>query len=117
MTAKRSNVTKWRAKAERQRKAIEADLRSRLTREVTLDGSLAQSLLLEVAISSALEIAVLSQRFVRCFATPTEMERLAEARAQLLKTLARLRVPKHQDVPAVETIEDIQREYAERGAQ
>jgi hypothetical protein len=113
--ANRNRAKNGRRKALRQRKAIEADLRSRLTREITLDGTIAQSLLLDIAVSAALEISILNQRLVQCYATQGELERLADARAQLLKTLTRLRIPKRQDAPAVESIEDITAEYAERG--
>jgi len=113
--ANRNRAKNGRRKALRQRKAIEADVRSRLTREITLDGTIAQSLLLDIAVSAALEIAILNQRLIQCYARPAELERLSDARAQLLKTLTRLRIPKRQDAPTVESIEDITAEYAERG--
>lgn len=87
-----ARVRESRARAERERAAMAADFRSRLTGELVIDGSAAQEWLILSAVSAAVEITVLNQRFIRCYAGPAAMGRLSNARAQLSRTLRMLGV-------------------------
>lgn len=83
-------VMESRARAQEERAAMAADFRARLTRELTMDGSMAQEALVLSATSTFVEVSVISQRFVRCYANSAELERLHRARMQLSKVLAQL---------------------------
>jgi hypothetical protein len=85
-------VMESRARAQRERAAMAADFRVRLTRELVSDGSIAQEVLIQSAASAATEIFVLSAKFLRCAATAAELDRLGRARSELNRTLRLLGV-------------------------
>lgn len=86
-----------RARAQQERADMARDFRERLTREVVVDGSAAQSALIDAAVSAYVEIAVVSARFLRCSATADQMRCLSLARGALTRALRLLgAVPRRQ---------------------
>jgi DNA-binding transcriptional MocR family regulator len=93
-----------REAAQSHREAMAAEYRAGLERELTLDGSFSQSRLIDAAVSNAVEVSVLSAKFIRCSATSAELERLGRARSELGRTLRQLGVapktaPDDEDTP------------------
>jgi hypothetical protein len=74
----------------RERAVLSKNYRRRLMAELKIDNTFAQSMLIDTAVSAAVEVTVLTRRFLMCRITATDLERLAKVRGQLARLLAQL---------------------------
>lgn len=100
-SSRSARVMESRRIAQRERAALEREYRERLTQEVAIDGTFYQAMLIDAAVSCALDISIITRRFLQCCATSGELERCSKARAQLSRLLGQLNVaPKSESEPA-----------------